>query len=318
MKKFSTTICKYYSAILVAICGLTNAFSVSAEEYKSMIRYDRVWECVDFDFDIYDGVFKCMRFDGPEEINGRTYHRLVAFKKAYPIYDATGARVSFRIEDCYEHEGYMREDQGKVYTLFVPVVPSDQDYFYGKLYIPDSENPVDASDCKEYLIYDFTVDEGDCFTAMSFIQNVAGPETFKVINVSSVEIDGEECKMMRVGWERVNVFLELDYIGEFPAVAGVGAVEDGCLNHCEFSDRLTSMWCCNYFQRLFDLEGNLLYEGPTATAEGLNWGSFVSGTDTLKAAEMKTAPLYDIMGRRITAPVPGQLYIQGGRKHIAK
>ena len=30
------------------------------------------------------------------------------------------------------------------------------------------------------------------------------------------------------------------------------------------------------------------------------------------------APLYDILGRRITIPAPGQLYIQGGKKHIAK
>ena len=30
------------------------------------------------------------------------------------------------------------------------------------------------------------------------------------------------------------------------------------------------------------------------------------------------APLYDILGRRIANPAPGQLYIQGGKKHIAK
>ena len=30
------------------------------------------------------------------------------------------------------------------------------------------------------------------------------------------------------------------------------------------------------------------------------------------------APLYDILGRRIANPAPGQLYIQDGKKHIAK
>ena len=35
-------------------------------------------------------------------------------------------------------------------------------------------------------------------------------------------------------------------------------------------------------------------------------------------SEEKVAPIYDILGRRILAPVPGQLYIQNGRKHIAR
>lgn len=30
------------------------------------------------------------------------------------------------------------------------------------------------------------------------------------------------------------------------------------------------------------------------------------------------APRYDILGRRITSPAPGQLYIRAGKKHIAK
>ena len=43
-----------------------------------------------------------------------------------------------------------------------------------------------------------------------------------------------------------------------------------------------------------------------------------SGVRTVGMTEDEEASLYDILGHRISAPVPGQLYIQDGKKHIAR
>ena len=311
MKRISTRI---FSILAVL---LSFAFSVSAEEYKSMIRYDRVWECRSFDitYGSNDGVNKCMKFDGTVEINGKTYHRLVTFRKAYPMCDSNGDIISFKMEDCHENEGYMREEDGKVYTLFVSEGASDGDLLFGKLYLSDPENAMDQSDCREGMLYDFTLDEGDTYTAMSFLKRTATLETFKVINVSSVEISGENLKLMKVGWLPHGEYSE-DY-ADYSVVEGVGAVEYGCLNHYEFSDRLTTIWFWNSFVRLFDMEGNFLY-GCCDCWDGLDWGSFVSEVEEVKRPEESDAPLYDILGRRIAEAIPGQLYIQGGKKYIAK
>lgn len=49
----------------------------------------------------------------------------------------------------------------------------------------------------------------------------------------------------------------------------------------------------------------------------LNFGSVVTGVQMLDVQPL-TAPLYDLSGRRVLAPVKGGLYLQGGRKVIAE
>ncbi len=69
---------------LAGVLMLLISLSVSsyADEYKSMIRYDRVWECLNLEGMYKNMYIKCMKFDGTEEIQGKTYHRLVTFKKS--------------------------------------------------------------------------------------------------------------------------------------------------------------------------------------------------------------------------------------------
>ena len=228
-----------------------------------------------------------------------------------------GDIVSIKMVDCYENEGYMREEDGRVYTLFVPHDASDEDYFVGELYVSDSENTMDQSECREYMLYDFTLNEDDTYTSMSFLKKTAGLETFKVLNVSSIEIGGENMKVMKVGWVPQYLSYDGDCIADYSVIEGVGAVEYGCLNYYEFSDHFTTIWYWNCFHRLFDMEGNLLY-GCDSTDDWIDWGSFVSEVDALKSTEVSDTQVYDMMGRHIAAPAPGQLYIQNGRKHIAR
>ena len=83
----------------------------------------------------------------------------------------------------------------------------------------------------------------------------------------------------------------------------------------------TGMWCRNSINRVFDMDGNVIFKCLDGCQyEDLQYGPF-SATDGVVSITGQTdtdAPLYDILGRRIANPAPGQLYIQGGKKHIAK
>ncbi|MBD5263483.1 MAG: hypothetical protein HDS39_05360 [Bacteroides sp.] len=322
MEKFFTNHSKCSLAIIPAITALISAFSANAEEYKPMIRYDRVWEC----YSTCDGkdynTYKCMRFDGTEEINGKIYHRLVTFKKRLMGYDQEKGAIVKEMMDCYEHEGYLREEDGKVFTLIEGTDDSFTDAWgtmSGCLYIPTDSYPENKG-CGEYLLYDFNMEENQIYDAISFVTGGAWNNRFAVLNVSYVEIDGEECKMMYVCSED-----QLEYYETYDTpysyypgiVEGIGAIEYGCLNYHEFMDHLTRLYAHNYFTCLYDLDGNVIY--PTDPEYlGYDYGSFASVKDMTDDTVEITAPLYDILGRRIANPAPGQLYIQGGKKHIAR
>ena len=321
MIKFTTNLSQYYT--LIAAIMLAYAFSTSAEEYKSMIRYDRVWQCYStLDGKDYD-TYKCMRFDGTEEINGKIYHRLVTFKKRIMDYDQETGPIVKQIEDCLEHEGYLREEDGKVFTLIEATDNSLSDEWgisRGVLYLPETTDPGTNKVYSEYLLYDFNMEENGSYDGISFVTGGAWSNRFAVLNVSYVEIDGEECKMMYVCPEdqlEYHETYDTPYSSYQGIVEGIGAIGEGCLNYHEFIDWPTRLYAHNYFTCLYDMDGNVIYSDDPEYF-GFDYGSFASvkytGEDTVEA----DAPLYDILSRRIAAPAPGQLYIQGGKKHIAK
>ena len=287
MKKFFTNLSKCSAVVIMSFVGLLHTFSASAEEYKSMIRYDRVWECGNLEGSSKDEYVKCMRFDGTEEINGKTYHRIVTFKKTlwryYGQYDES--------EDVYDIEGFMREENGVVYTL--------------------------RSDGQEALIYDFNHKEGESYQGTTFVTDSPRTYQFNVISDHTAEIDGEECKVFQVavsdswGMGPTHTFIE-----------GIGAAEYGCLNYHEFYDQPTGMWMRNVLSRVFDMDGNVIFRALSAgdRYDELEYGPFSGTNEVFTVAPQPKAndALYDMVGRRISKPVPGQLYIQDGKKHIAK
>ncbi len=265
MTRLSTIILK--SRILFFFCFFLSTFiSVYADEYKSMIRYDRVWECYSTHDGKDYGAVKCMRFDGTEEINGKIYHRIVTFKRSHLLsYDQDTGEATYETEDCLEHEGYMREEAGRVYTLvekFHWEYAGDDDWNEYILYIPESFESVSNPECEECLLYDMNVMEGDYYDCMSFIEELGWNDSFKVLNVSYTEIGDENCKKMYVCWKyNVKSFEEYDkpYYWANPIVEGIGAVDKGCLNYHEFMDYPTRMYAHNYFCRLLDMGGKVIY-----------------------------------------------------------
>lgn len=60
-------------------------------------------------------------------------------------------------------------------------------------------------------------------------------------------------------------------------------------------------------------------EQKVATAGlSLNFGGTPTGMGQISTSDVKNAPIYDLTGRRVNHTVKGQLYIQGGRKFIAR
>ena len=308
MKKFFTNHSKCSLAIIAAVTALISAFSATADEYKSMIRYDRVWEYINMrwtDRQVYH-----VKFDGQEEINGKTYHRLVAFRKASYSYNSDRQPYLFDvIDDYYNHEGYLREEDGKVYTLIIDKAYGNE-YKDIQLYTQDFSES-DSSAIEEKLLYDFTCKEEETYSGL-----MLGAELdYKINSIEHVEIDGEEHRL-----QRVTVYDDwneewYEFFNE-PIVEGIGIANNGCLTTINFLD-LPTCPCYNHiFNRLLSTEGKVLYRSEDMGVD-LPLNDFMGIEDIAEQPE-SDAPLYDILGRRITNPAPGQLYIQGGKKHIAK
>ena len=245
------------SGIVAVSVMIILASSAYASDYKTMIRYDRIWESVSMTFHGY--TIKYMKFDGTEEINGKTWHRIVTFRKAYPTkYDRETKTYIFEFEDnIYENEGYMREDDGVVYTLLDAYYDDRGDGVYcwfGSQYLSSSDTP--NYGIIEAVIYDFNCEEGECYDGFSFFEKAVDYATFKNLSTTTVEIDGEECRRIEIGWV-------IDYDDkpgwQSPVIEGVGAIEDGCLNYHEFTLHATHMWCYNRFLRVLDMQGNVIF-----------------------------------------------------------
>lgn len=304
---------------------LSTFFPAYADEYKSMIRYDRVWECLCVLDKDGETVLKCMKFDGPEEINGKVYHKIVTFKKTFLTFEYGSDTPTYESVDCFEPEGFMREEDGVVYTLVAErqydTTSEGEPLYYGVLYTSIEED-LDGIICREYEIYNFNVKEEDYYSSVSFIYGFGSEQSaFNVLNVSTIEVAGEECRMMYVCPEfevEYHKTYETPYYWYYPIIESVGAVDYGCLNYHEFIDHPTKMYAHHYFCRLFDLDGNVIY--PLDYEEipyNIDYGSFNSVDIISSSITPKDPHMYDILGRRIRQPVPGQLYIRDGKKMIA-
>ena len=319
MKKFFTNHSKCSLAIIAAITAVISAFSANAEEYKSMIRYDRVWECYS---DGQDSglVVKCMKFVGTEEINGKEYHRIETFRKTFPKYDHLDRTFSYDnyVDGLNQHEGYLREEGGVVYTLVICYLYESPEYSfeYGPLFIPGKNEPDDNEVIVEIPVYDFTHKNGESYSGMSFCTGISHTCAFSINRDETIEIGGE---MYRKICMLPDELKGNEYWYGEEVVEGIGATTHGCLNYHELKLRPTQIWAQNYFNRLLDLNGNVVYNPKPDLAYNVEYDSFQTPDGVCIVSDsVDTAPLYDILGRRIANPAPGQLYIQDGKKHIAK
>ena len=302
MKKISTRI---FQLSLLSVL-LSTAASASADEYKSMIRQDRVWLCTSGKRDEYTA--KYMKFMDSKDFMDKTYTRVSTIKKVTWDYGMTDIRIE---EDIDETDAWMREEDGKVYLLLNGWEP----YPY-----TDSDS---STELYEGLLYDFNAEEGSSFEGTAMYRHcedwtgVYWEGWYHVVGVGTETVAEEDVK----SWD---VKFSLTKDGErstqtYRIVEGIGIVDYngvyGGLYYLESFEHTSGHYFYNGFDCCMDLDGNILY--PMDYNKELPGGGLPSSVITTEQPEAE-APLYDILGRRIANPAPGQLYIQGGKKHIAK
>lgn len=319
---------KYISGILLTLCFVVIPAKAIASEREPFIRYDRVWENISMR--PYD-VIKSMKFDGTEEINGKTWHRIVTFRKAdVGAYDYELGKFKFTIDyNVYENEGYMREEDGIIYTLLYRFINDEFDKSWdGVLYLDSTEE----IECYQYyiaegVVYNFNCEEGDTYDGISFFEtgldcfdetNLDGTTTFQCISTSNVEIDGKECKKMQV-----RAIAPFPYLTEYPIIEGIGAIDYGCLNYLEFTAHATHMWYHKCFLRLLDLDDNVIFSnddaynvpyGGTGAVSELTEGSRMLVADGLVSFgednHRNSVTLYDLGGKEaVHTEGTGRVYL---------
>lgn len=169
----------------------------------SLIREDREWEYVSnrgvFDPSI---VITRQKFDGTEEYNGRTYHRLmtvrttVRTKVRYQEGDEWRETYAVEIDSVPRKSALLREENSKVYMVAGEDSVSEWSLVYEYINTPKSWNSSDVDrSCNEMILYDFSQREGD------MVQGCADgciPVGFRVENVSKMTIDGEKCIVQNI------------------------------------------------------------------------------------------------------------------------
>lgn len=235
--------------LLMLFLLLAASFNASSHEYVSMIKLDHVWEAyTSYDFHEYE--VKYMKFDGTEDFDGKTYNRIVTFHKSFMVktFGASPEKYDFKDyiseDNICEVEGYLREEDGKVYSLAVGEFHND--WFDGALYPSDSFDPSKYKPF-EVLLYDFSAEVGESYKAFSNITRQGQFTDFIVDSKDSTIINGQERYLMKSS----SAFYDL--------VEGIGPTSFGCLNYSEY-DIPAAMWAYNYFNRLFDLSGNVLFQ----------------------------------------------------------
>lgn len=211
------------------------------------------------------------------------------------IYNGYNVRdETYNDNDLFEFTARMtvEENGHDVYLLFrkgfedYPVDPEVDHRYIRRVYEEDGVVWLRIRDDDVYdPIIDFNMEVGEKFD-----------DNIEVVCKESVMIEGVERLVMGVR----------DPYGThvYYWIEGIGCIDDYYMTPIGviLGDRVRMIEC-----RM----------GDTCLFDRNRWDAYISGVPSISASN-EVAPCYDILGRRIAQPAPGQLYIQGGKKHIAK
>lgn len=305
MEKNVSSVREFLAVALIMMTFMS--FTMKADNYKPIIKDDRVWECsILFGG---DDCIKCLKFGEQKELLGNTYTEIVAFKKT--IYHYDNGNFTYELLDDYSMpEGFMREDNGVVYTPVVYVGGSQLCIHFKSDY-----ELKDSDILAEVPIYNFNIEPGECVDLFTFSLDRGYCQTFKVISKSTISIEDEDCTKVEIR----PVFIDYDgeeYLGnEQFFIEGIGATDYGCLNYTEFGVLRADCRFINYLTRVFDIDGSVIFGSPDFFS-GLEYGDFsrvekveenygLSIHDGLitfdSTASQNTVFVYDLNGRLLKA-----------------
>ena len=293
--------------------------SLAAQAYEPMIREDRVWEYyfIVSRWGICTNYLYTLKFDGTQEVNGKTYHQL-KMKSSL-----CWTSMQDEITDIYEPEtldslqALLREEDSKVYMLVqTPVIKVYEDKGDDFKEQPVGEN-------EEVVIFDFSRNQPEeCFFASGNPMHGDQPQEevydFPMITKYSVE-DVSETDGMSKQYTLRNCAVSDFCNNKGPethvyVAEGIGNVGRGSFLVPETEARYhvvpNATYGEGFFNNLYDLEGNVVYKGENVQKPS-------SGIESVGAAPKESDKLYDLTGREIRNPQRGTIYIQDGEKRIA-
>jgi len=313
--------------------------ALAAEEtYVPMIREGRVWE--------YKGeywhpgehgqVCHFMRFNGTAEVNGVEYHLFELYKSIYyksVRYDDDTYGYEFSKE---EERGYpkflLREEPEKVYVLTeLPEWECVEDESSVIKEIKDNadlesiSNNTAGKEFGEYLLYDFTLQEGDS-RRMPFWDKVNCYDSillkYFVLTKSPLTIAGESCRVQSfvVGGENDSFnpeWSQSEYgTAAFQMIEGIGVTAYGCLPRF-FPERVTAMFHDNSYLPEYNTGLNYVYDSEGKIIFPTSHVGIDNITDTQDSAP-QSGVIYDLMGRRVERVQPGSVYVRDGKKFVGR
>ncbi|MDE6522479.1 MAG: hypothetical protein K2L17_06660 [Muribaculaceae bacterium] len=188
----------------------------------------------------------------------------------------------------------MAEEDGR---QFYSLLYSGVDEYYGPVTFLEpkfeyEENGVlwtyEDGECDYMPMVDFNMEVGDKVL-----------EWYDIIWKDNVDIEGvSRCviAIKSLGSAKINYWIEgigaIDSVYASPTLKTTGGDERSCMAECRMGDTV-----------LFDIN---------------HLDDYLSLADvkTFTSLNEENAPIYDLYGRRISTPAPGQIYIQGGKKYI--
>lgn len=202
----------------------------------SLINEDYVWVYLgipepDRHVDMY------YRYNGTDEVNGKTFHRFVNFKNHEKKLEMDGSEKEIIYEGFETIVWLAREENRKLIVIY----PSD----------------IESEKYTEYVVNDFNLKTGDLVSDCPFYFYDNGPWDERIKAIDHINIQGSECMIQWCNDIPGEVF-----IGELlrPIVSGVGNCGVG--THDRLEKETTGM-TGNWFSRLEDKDGNVLLDRET-------------------------------------------------------
>ena len=252
-----------------------------------------------------------MKFDGTVTVNDKEYHAFGIYNSKF--YQTIGeSRSDYTLLREEERNGpvwFLREESGRVYVLMYG--DSAFEYVWTTGSLPEAEYD-------EYVLYDFTLEEGAASCLLQWGNTVPG-RMHETVYLDPVMIDGELCKAQSFMFtDSVNGMnaekMPFYGFGKSIVLEGIGITFNGCLPYfCV--DMKSSIGDDNsrcpidfsWLRSVRNSAGEIIYgqESPAAISE-------------VMAERQSESDIYDVMGRRVDSTVPGSVYIRGGKKFVAR
>lgn len=310
---------KHLLSFLICLCF---SYSLKGQEtYHSMLEGNPEWSYYEFyqgvkridgKLVIVDGepvrdyILTFYRFylDGQKEINGKTYHCVYKQKKNRDM-EMTSP------EYCYG----MREEAGRVYADYNEFVSCE--WFQGYM-------PYEITPDSEVVVYDFTKELNDTFYyyRTPLMDEVVATEKIKSVGELTL-VDGSKRKLLKTG------------MGCY--VDGIGSIDsNGLLTHHLDFVLVIATGYRSYNLNWFKQNGEYVYKAPDYTGdpsvEEESYTTFknedpffdgeVNGIDRVlddtPSSKPSDSAIYDLTGRRLNGKPERGIYIQDGKKHLAR